>query len=189
MTTGGIEQVGRDLVRPLIESWIQPGCLWDTNSARQTALWQRFMGDYAGKTLGRDELVGIEVKTEQRYTGNLFVESWSNKSHYRTRDGWIFTLNADVLVMVYLDVRAAMVMRLDKLKHWCLEEGNLYRFPEKLVHRSADGEQKNQTVGYPIPFVAILEPVGITCYRMNGGDTWGRCKLFDIELSNKEKRT
>lgn len=166
---------------PLIEAMSKPGVpVIDTNRARNSEHWQREVGDFLASSQAGGWL-GLEVKTEQVYTGNLFVEAWSNKAARRWRDGWVFTLGADLLFSVYLDVRAAFVLDLWRLRHWAVMEGRMLEYPEKTVHRYADGEQKNRTTGYPVPWAHLAGPVGFQCYRVRDEDgRWVRCDYADL---------
>lgn len=176
-----VERQGIALVRPLLMRWVRPGAdLIDTNNARQSEVWQRTIGDFV-MPMRDGSFSGVEVKTERRYTANFFVETWSNRAFGRSRVGWPYTLSADALVMVYLDVRAAFVLPMPRLYAWLFDFGNLYRHQhrERPVHRSADGEQSNNTCGVPVPFSELLKPVGGTCYRLLP-DGWHQADLADV---------
>lgn len=171
------------MVTPLLESWKVPGTtLLDTNDAHQAELWQRTLGDVLMTTRWDGKHKGVEVKGEKTYTGNLFIETWSNREFGRQRIGWAFTTQCDSLVMVYLDVRAAFVMRMQKLYTWCFEDGNLYRLmPEKerVVHQSKEGRQRNVTCGVPVPYSAVFPAINGVCYRLVD-DAWRHSDLADV---------
>lgn len=98
MNADSTERDGDELVEPLLRSWVKTGGEFlDTREARQRAAWQRFFGDYLFREQ-KGKLVSVEVKTERVYTGNLFVETWSNASPIERREGWLTTLKADGLV-------------------------------------------------------------------------------------------
>lgn len=164
-----VDRAGREMVRPLLESWVRPGCpILDTNEAAQSSGWQLWIGDFI--LPHRDgKIYGVEVKTEQRFTGNLMYEEWSNLSWDRSRPGWAVTCRADWLVMAYLDVRAAFVIPLEPLWAWSLLFDNARRYGSKAPHVSTNGGQRNLTAGPCVPFADFWRPVGVGAYRFDGG--------------------
>lgn len=180
MNTGEVERRGIELAMQVIEWQVAPGSpVIDTNDARSNVHLQRTIGDFLILHELTNQWHAIDVKTEVKYTGNLFVESWSNKTANRhSRDGWIFTLGSDWLFMVYLDVRAVFIVDLRKLKNWCVIEGRMLDFREATVHRYIDGEQMNRTTGHLVPWSVLAETVGFKCYQQQDGN-WQSCILPD----------
>lgn len=167
-----IEKTGcRWATEELFPRWSAPGVpVIDTSRFRQAEVAQRTWGDYL-LTLRTGEVVSVEVKTEAKWTGNLFLESWSNRTaegKYR-RDGWLLTLHADVLLYLFLDAGAAVTLRVPDLRKWALDDGNLYRYKETAVKRSLEGEQLNMTVGFLVPVADLVAAVGAVRYRRRDG--------------------
>lgn len=166
------EEQGRVLVTPLLESWTAKGypLLW-TESADQAEFWQREIGDVL-LTRQEDDSVkhyGIELKTEQKFTGNLFIETWSNRSFGRQRQGWIYTSKADFLVTVFIDVKAAVVVRMSQLFAWCFELQRLRQYAEHTVKQSLNGQQLNKTTGVPVSIDALSRGIEVKCFRFTQG--------------------
>jgi hypothetical protein len=98
----------------------------------------------------------VEVKTEQRYvTGNLFLETWSNRS--RLTQGWMVSMHADLLCYVFLDVERAFILGMPRLQNWAYREGGIYRFDEKLC----PVDQLNDTWGRCVPIHVLRREVGL----------------------------
>lgn len=111
----------------------------------------------------------VELKTERKWTGNLFLETWSNRNlnvkadhaMYGSNPGWLAKLRADLLLYYFLDADILISLDLFELKRWAfgyLENsehvaGNLYRC-------NGSGEQEFRE-----------RPQGV--YRQ-ANDTWGR---------------
>lgn len=118
----GVEWAVSELLPPYQKAGVP---IIDTRFCRQRELMQRTFGDLI--TMKDDgEVCSVELKTERRHTGNLFLESWSNLTRiagYR-RDGWLYTLQADVYINIFLDVEVAYVMPLPELRRWAVEDGN-----------------------------------------------------------------
>ena len=180
MNANDVERRGIELAMQLITRSVSPGSpVIDTNDARNRVFLQRAIGDYLILHEPTRQWHSLDVKTEAKYTGNLFVESWSNKTANRhARDGWIFTLGSDWLVMVYLDVRSVFIVDLPKLKNWCVVEGRMLDYREATVHRYQDGEQKNRTTGHLVPWAVLVETIGFKCYQQQDGE-WVKCILPD----------
>lgn len=128
------------------------------------ARWlQESVGDVL-VNIGADErLFAIELKSERRHTGNLFLETWSNKN-LRARAqhaqrggnaGWLWKLRADLLLYYFLDTDALYSLDVFALKRWAfgferdgqIVQGRIHTWPEKLV----DCDQLNDTWGRCVP--------------------------------------
>jgi len=103
----------------------------------------------------------VEVKTEQRYTGNLFIETWSNRDFKR---GWLFSLRADLLLYYFLDRDELYILPLPRLQAWAsdgdIESARLMQF--RLVAQKAR-KQLNETCGHIVPLSVLRREVG---YRL-----------------------
>jgi len=104
---------------------------------------------------------GVEFKIEQRWTGNFFLETWSNKK-WET-PGWLFTLDTDVLLYYFEDKRLLYSIPFQKLKKWAETQGNMEPFPEKAQRKY---DQKNDTWGRCVPIGVVTEQVGCQTYQL-----------------------
>jgi len=118
-------------------------------------------GDYQ---IARDaRTLNIELKAEQRTTGNLFIEEFSNYApgEYapsgmpRTTLGWFLTLRSDFVIYHFLDT--GKVYKLD-LKQLQESPQLLYqKVCERKQCRACDEGQMNQTIGWCVPIGALLK--------------------------------
>jgi hypothetical protein len=110
----------------------------------------------------------VEIKVEQIHTGNLFLESWSNRNlEDRARHvavgsnpGWLAKLRSDLLLYYFLDADRLYAFDLFKLKRWAFDEWAITKFPEK---QQRSREQMNDTRGWCVPLVVLAREVG---YRL-----------------------
>ena len=148
-----VESKGRQRVDPFLRQISHQGRVVWTSKGRLSAWLQRTVGDVIMNT-SPDAVVAIELKTERKHTGNLFIETWSNKS--RHKPGWLWTLNTDLLCYYFLDTDRMYFVDFHSLKGWlssqhdgggCVGE----RFAEKRAGR----KQLNDTWGRCVPLSAI----------------------------------
>lgn len=146
--------------------------IYDTNDFNPSEVWQRTFGDLLYIRAGR--LFGAEVKTERKYTGNLFAETYSNAmpTQYERR-GWLVTLTGAMsYINVFLDRMAVFYMKLPDLRKWLIDDERLRDFEMRLVRKSANGCQKNQTIGHLVPYEQLMvPPVSARCIQLVG-DVW-----------------
>lgn len=105
---------------------------------------QKFLGDAVARMNGKAKF--IEIKVERVHTGNLFLETWSNRSQ-RT-PGWMLTCLADLLWYYFLDENKLYTVHMPTLQLWAFghgeSSGSIYGHPER---RQGVREQKNDTWG------------------------------------------
>lgn len=99
----------------------------------------------------------VELKAEEEFTGNLFLEVVSNADLAPPRYGWLWTSAADELWYHFLDARKLYTCGLGVLRHWFLpDEGpqpiDRYRLMDQRKH-----VQANLTQGYPVPINVLLK--------------------------------
>lgn len=127
---------------------------------------QESVGDVIINTR-KEEVCAFELKAERRFTGNLFLETWSNKNlnvrtSHATRGGnpgWLYKIRADVCLYYFLDVDKLYSIDVFTLKRWAFghgpkgmeSQGRIFDFPERLT----DVEQENDTWGRCVP-ISIL---------------------------------
>jgi hypothetical protein len=135
-----------------------------TDKGRLAPFLQQIIGDVLFNARGDGRMYAVEVKSETRWTGNLFLEVWSNRNlekrenHARlgSNPGWLFKLQSDLLFYYFCDVDRLLVIDLFSLKRWAFGGGG--RAPRLYGYRMAEQklrDQPNDTWGYLVP-VAVL---------------------------------
>lgn len=159
-----VEERGRDILLDHLSHLAERYVV--TDKGRLARDLQRTVGDALCNT-HNGAIWAIEFKVEQRYTGNLFLETWSNlKVPGYNKPGWLVTLNTDILWYYFLDNGQLISLPFQRLKHWALVQGNVYRWPEKLQRKH---EQRNHTYGRIVPISILLDALdGFHCYRRDG---------------------
>lgn len=152
-----------------MRSW---GRVFDTNRMMRSEVRQRSIGDFI---IAPDAAPAWcqEVKTEQVHTGNLFLESWSNRTPddaYR-RQGWMETLDADRILFVFLDQSRAYQLDFPALQKWMRYEMEYRRCQCRQSGMSERGEQRNSTWGYcaPLCYLAEFPHLNLTAYQLVAG--------------------
>lgn len=120
-------------------------------------------GDVKYKMFGKEWFV--EVKTETRWTGNLFLEEWSNE---HVNLGWMNKSNADTLIYYFSDKKVAYLINFHILKKWyaTCKKGLQYKTQFK-------NYQMNKTTGYLMPIPLAKQVCGYDEYELTNG-VWTR---------------
>jgi hypothetical protein len=126
-----------------------------------------------------ERIVSVEVKGEKKYTGNFFLEYWSNRK--RLTPGWMITLRADLLCYVFNDIEHAFIVELPKLQDWAFRQeterrdfdGHIYKY--RLRPQGAY-EQLNDTWGRLVPIEAVQHDVGLIHWDLKA---WRRVTAVD----------
>lgn len=120
---------------------------------------------------GANRFYSVEIKIEMRPTGNLFLETFSNKNlddRYRhaahgTNVGWMHKLRCDLLWYYFLESDELYVFDFYKLKRWFFggrgEAGAVNRFREVCQSKYS---QLNDTHGRIVPLADLHREVGYT---------------------------
>lgn len=106
------------------------------------------------------EVIAIEIKVEESNEhGNLFLESWSNKSRYNP--GWLIKSEADLLVYYFLSTDECYVLRMQQLKAWAFTTDHgrwaISHFPERQQNKY---DQRNDTWGWCVPIQNCMDVAG-----------------------------
>lgn len=136
----------------------------------------------------RDRLWGIELKAEEEFTGNLFLETWSNlnlrdpQSHADrgSNVGWMFKTRADLLFYHFLSHDLLVIVNLFALKRWAFDGAS--RRTSLRAGRIAAGPLRGRLWDFP-------EREQGKYRQMN--DTWGRCvplAVLEAEIAVKPQR-
>lgn len=113
----------------------------------------------------------VEIKTEEQHTGNLFLESWSNRnltepaSHISRgmNPGWMFKNRADLLMYYFLDTDQLYVMDFFKLKRWAFLYWAVVDYPERPHGKRV---QLNDAWGWCVPVSVLKRELGDRSFRV-----------------------
>lgn len=137
-----IEKQAEAVLLPYMEkTW--PGCVY--YATRHHPLVQKFDGDFLVKRCGNAKY--IEIKAERKHTGNLFIETWSNKQ--RKTLGWFHVCQADWLWYFFLDNNSLYVVPMNSLREWA--RGSHYRLLQFNERKQQAYSQLNDTWGRLVP--------------------------------------
>jgi len=164
-----VETQGRSVLEPfLLEKSDGRFVLFDKGPLAKAL--QETSGDGVFSVKGDREYF-VEIKTEQIHTGNLFLETWSNRNlsdrnnHARlgSNPGWLHKQVADLLLYYFLDVDRLYVFDLFKLKRWAFVAPGKNGHPGRLWdYREAEQNkhfQRNDTHGRIVPVAdLVVEP-------------------------------
>lgn len=103
----------------------------------------------------------VEIKTEEKHTGNLFLESWSNRNLENADEqgllgsspGWMLKLRADLLLYYFLDTDTLYALDFFKLRQWAFKDWRITLFSERPQGKRV---QENDAWGWCVP-VHVLE--------------------------------
>lgn len=115
----------------------------------------------------------LEIKAEQsNKSGNLFLETWSNKS--RLNPGWLVKSRADYLLYYFVDTDELYRIGLPSLQRWAFacdenHRPNISRYPEK---KQSKYDQINDTWGACVPLSEIGRYVGVHLSRPKMDDDY-----------------
>jgi hypothetical protein len=162
----------QDIVR-FLDSQSGTGRVVLTDKGNLSAFLQETVGD-AVFNCPRGHVWGAEFKIEKKWTGNVFLETWSNLS--RKTPGWMIKQNADILLYYFLSRRVLYSIDFRRLCRWAFGDsslwtngkqpkhspGRIYDFPEK---RQNKRKQRNDTWGRCVPHGILLQEVGMNIYH------------------------
>ena len=151
-----VEQLAKDEILP----WLNLKCesVEDTGDS----LWlQKICGDFIVVQENRKR--GVELKAEQKYTGNVYLETWSNRPEFTF--GWLWTSRAHWLMYYFADNRQLFVFDLPALQAWAVE-GAVYKYAEKPQSKY---DQLNYTWGRVVP-IADIKAAGVPWKMLTAED-------------------
>jgi len=144
------------------------GRLVVTSKGRLARYLQLEVGDVIFNS--RDDAVWTaEIKVEEKHTGNLFLETWSNRNFASARShaehgsnvGWLFHTRADLLLYYFLDTDDLYTVDLFLLKRWAFgagdRRGRIYTFPEIPQTKN---NQMNETCGRIVDVRVLADVLG-----------------------------
>ena len=175
-----VEQRGMSALLPFLESRAYRGQVIRVAKGPLARHFQRSFGDLLIAT-GPGSVASVEIKTQRRWTGNLFLEVWSNKnlndrgSHVErgSTPGWMITCRADVVGFHFLDADTVLFLPLFRLQQWAFGTGDvpgrIYEFPERCQRRYA---QPNDSWGRIVPVDVLAAEVGVRRHALAQGELW-----------------
>jgi hypothetical protein len=175
-----IEARGMAVLLPYIEEKAYQGRFVRTCKGPLARFLQEELGDVLVNT-SEDTLYSAEIKVEQRHTGRLFLETWSNRnldhqaSHAErgSNPGWMLKLRADVLLYYFLDTDDLYTIPMFRLKRWAFgtgdQRGRIYDFPEKPQSRY---RQMNDTWGRVVDVAILMREAGIRHTKVRQLTMW-----------------
>ncbi len=155
-----VEARSWEILRPFVEVRSFDGRYVRTAKGRLARELQRTVGDVLYNH--DDETVwSIEIKAEEKFTGNLFIERWSNRSRFTP--GWLETLNCDLLLYHFLGNDSLYGYNFYKLRQWFYwgENGRhpaAHNYPQVKQRKYS---QLNDTWGYLVPIDAIPKATAV----------------------------
>ena len=164
-----VEQRGMSVLLPFLESRAYRGQVIQVAKGPLARHFQRSFGDLLIAT-GPGAVASVEIKVQRRWTGNLFLEVWSNRnlddrgSHIErgSTPGWLVTCRADVVGFHFLDADTVLFLPLFRLQQWAFgvgdQPGRIYAFPERTQRRYA---QRNDTWGRIVPVDVLVAEVAV----------------------------
>jgi hypothetical protein len=175
-----VERRGMAVLLPYLETRAWRGQVIQVAKGPLARHFQQRFGDLLIAT-GPGAVASVEIKVNRRWTGNLFLELWSNKnlddraSHVErgSTPGWLVTCRADVIGFHFLDVDTVLFLPLFRLQQWAFgvgdRPGRVYDFPERCQRRYA---QRNDTWGRIVPVDVLAREVGMKRAALAQGDLW-----------------
>lgn len=145
-----VEAESWEILRPFIETKAYDGRYVRTAKGRLALELQKSVGDVLYNS--NDATVhSVEIKAERRWTGNVFLERWSNRERFTP--GWLETLNCDLLLCHYLDQDRLLALNFPNLRKW-LYHCERWKKPTANAYPQVDQRtyvQHNDTWGYIVP--------------------------------------
>lgn len=168
MSSTAFQQASKieDIARAEIMPWLLLKC--DNVEETPPGLFlQRLAGDYVVTIAAKK--YGLELKAEQKFTSNLFLEVWSNLPELNP--GWMVTSRADWLAYFFVDNGHLYIINMRALQAWAFgggdgKPGQIYRFPEKC---QSAYNQLNYTVGRIVP-ISELQTAKVPIKRITAED-------------------
>lgn len=138
-----------------------------TEKGHLSEILQKTVGDVLINT-DEETVWGIEIKTERKHTGNLFIEEWSNRKWF-TR-GWLDHLDTDILWYYFRDKKILYSMVFPDLKKWAFivnnrknQPGRMYDFPAR---EQKEYDQPNNTWGRIVPIPVLEREIRFKTYQL-----------------------
>lgn len=149
-----VEKQGMNVLLPYIESKAYQGRVVPLFGNAQNKELQQYGDILMGTEINK--YITIDLKIENRFTGNFFIETWSNKSRFN--QGWIYKCRSDRIFYYFLDKPEILYSIVtEKFKEWLFASvGNKPRLFSFSEVKQSKYDQMNDTWGVIIPVEAAL---------------------------------
>ena len=166
------EEKGMIILRPFLGTYSDDGRFVIIKNGPHAEDMQQSIGDVFVNR--NNEFLSVEIKVEEKHTGWLFLEIWSNRNLDFIKDhakfgsnlGWMFKCRADFLFYYFLDLDILYVVNLFELKRWAFgygeEPGNIYKYVEKRQNKT---KQLNDSWGRAVN-ISDIRSGGVTVTTM-----------------------
>lgn len=179
-----VETRGMARLMPYLQEQAHGNAVILTAKGRLSRFLQETIGDAVFAALSDKSLVSVEIKVEERWTGNLFLETWSNRNlenpdrhaYIGSNVGWLYKCRADALLYYFIDIDTLITCSVFSLKRWAFCEpsgryaedgrpiiGKLTNFPEVPQSKYA---QLNDTRGCLVPVSVLRAEIGAKRIRI-----------------------
>jgi hypothetical protein len=166
-------------LEPFFREEAEGGQLILTSNGRMAAFLQQEIGDLILRSRRDSRLYTVELKCERNFTGNVFLETWSNRnlndrdSHAMrgSNPGWVIKSKSDLLFYYFISNDHLYVFDLFRLKGWAHIGRNLGRFNEKAQGKY---QQMNDTHGVIVPLETLKREVGFRLLHPRQYEFWKR---------------
>lgn len=152
-----------------------PGCeLIDTSKMESVSEpMQKYFGDFLIQFPNGGRAFGVEVKTERKWTGNLYLETWSNKAFGRQTEGWMVCLRSQWLLYVFLGPPVRLYsVNFPTLWTWFFGGEGARGAADRLAERLTGATQPNKTHGRLAPIRTLMEQCGMREFTRGEAGVW-----------------
>lgn len=171
-TCQDVEQRSLEILRPFIELRCHNGQYVIVEKGRLAKELQQSYGDLFFNSANDGGIYTVELKAEETNRwGNLFIEIWSNRSRWNL--GWLYKLNADILLYHFLEQDEFHVMSFPELKRWLWdhESGHKPRIYQYAPRVQSKHQQLNDTWGACVPIAHLRSGLAtFKTYRASTGE-------------------
>lgn len=151
-----VERRSMEILRPFIQQRAYNGQYVVTSKGPLARELQKTVGDVLFNS-DSETIYSIEVKAEEANEyGNLFLETWSNRHRFTV--GWMFTLNADLLLYHFLREDELYKIPFAKLRKWAFHDNRIFSFPERKAQKY---DQLNDTWGRCVPISVLSRELNL----------------------------
>jgi hypothetical protein len=130
---------------------IRPG--WQVVMTEGQLFLQKLCGDAILRSAG--DAKTVELKAERKWTGNLFLESWSN---FGFRPGWLITSQAELLLYYFTEAKRLYCCEMKALRDWAFQDGHILSYAERSQQTY---DQRNHTRGWLVKIDDLVAAVGL----------------------------
>lgn len=135
---------------------------------------QETIGDLLMTHRKTGRMVAVEVKAERKFTGNLFLETWSNRNladgdgweARGSNPGWLLKVHPTLLFYYFIDADKVYIIRMHRLVHWAYatpsksNAAGATRINDFRCAAQSKYAQMNDTHGHLVPLEVIAKEVG-----------------------------